>query len=245
MSITVSRDDESTSLPPPPTAHPAGQWMADPDGRHEFRYFVHGQPTDLVSDAGHESLDEHGEWRPDPTGRHELRYFVQGQPTLAVSNDGVQAVDATDVPRRRWRLVTALAAVIVVLAVVLVLTRSDLDDANRRLDRFEEEAAAAAAEEAARPDVEALASEAFEDFTSVLVTGDEASASVAILYPGLEETAALEGLLDDLGFSSAVMERMALTRALDGTQTAEGDHVNASWTYHPDDGLNVVFEVTD
>lgn len=53
---------------------------------------------------------------------------------------------------------------------------------------------------------------------------------------------ALELLLDDLGFSSAVYDRMSLTRALDGMQTARGDQVTVLWTYHPDDGLNVVFE---
>ena len=36
---------------------------------------------------------------------------------------------------------------------------------------------------------------------------------------------------------------MGQTRALDGTQRAEGKNVNVSWTYHPDDGLQIVFEV--
>ncbi len=58
------------------------------------------------------------------------------------------------------------------------------------------------------------------------------------------KAAGLIGYLDELGFSSAVAERMSKTRALDGTQTAEGNNCNVSWTYHPDDGLQMVFEAT-
>lgn len=56
----------------------------------------------------------------------------------------------------------------------------------------------------------------------------------------------LAGFLDELGFNgAAVVGRMENTRALDGTLTADGDGVRASWTYHPDDGLNLVVEVVD
>lgn len=55
----------------------------------------------------------------------------------------------------------------------------------------------------------------------------------------------LRELLDALGFNApATMERMGNTRAIDGTLEAEGDDVVASWTYHPDDGLRIVFEAT-
>lgn len=80
------------------TNHPEGEWRPDPDGLHEFRYFVHGEPTGLVSDSGEESLDDHGEWVPDPTGRHEFRYFVSGKPTSAVSDHGVHTVDRPPSP---------------------------------------------------------------------------------------------------------------------------------------------------
>jgi hypothetical protein len=42
---------------------------------------------------------------------------------------------------------------------------------------------------------------------------------------------------------AAVLQRISKTRALDGTQRAEGRNVNVSWTYHPDNGLGMVFEV--
>ena len=47
-------------------------------------------------------------------------------------------------------------------------------------------------------------------------------------------------LLAQVGVTGAVVERMDQTRALDGTQTAEWDDYSASWTYHPDDGLDIL-----
>ena len=35
---------------------------------------------------------------------------------------------------------------------------------------------------------------------------------------------------------------MSNTRAFDGTQEAEGKNSNVTWTCHPDDGLQMVFE---
>lgn len=54
---------------------------------------------------------------------------------------------------------------------------------------------------------------------------------------------AIEHVLDELGFSGAVYQRMNRTTALQGVQTAETDQYQASWTYHPDKGLEVLIEV--
>lgn len=43
-------------------------WRPDPTGRHEGRYFVAGQPTDLIRDGGAEALD--------PVGKTELEQVV-------------------------------------------------------------------------------------------------------------------------------------------------------------------------
>lgn len=47
-----------------PVGEPATGWRPDPTGRHEGRYFVGGQPTDLIRDGGVEALD--------PFGKHPL-----------------------------------------------------------------------------------------------------------------------------------------------------------------------------
>lgn len=46
-----------------------------------------------------------------------------------------------------------------------------------------------------------------------------------------------------LGMPQSVVARMDNTRALDGTQSASWNGFTATWTYHPDSGLDIV--VTD
>jgi len=62
---------------------------------------------------------------------------------------------------------------------------------------------------------------------------DDFSSSTAIKY--------VEQANIELGFSEALYTRMGKTRALDGTLTDENDKVKVSWTYHPDNGFNVVY----
>lgn len=49
-------------------------------------------------------------------------------------------------------------------------------------------------------------------------------------------------ILTELDVPQSVISRMDNTRALDGVQTAEWDGVTASWSYHPDDGLDMILE---
>lgn len=42
----------------------------------------------------------------------------------------------------------------------------------------------------------------------------------------------------------AVVSQIEHTRALDGRQQASWDGFEASWTYHPDDGLNLILRET-
>lgn len=115
-----------------PGGHAEGEWLPDATGGHQYRYFVHGQPTDFVSDSGVAAMDQHAEWRPDPAGRHQHRYFVRGQPTQAVSDNGVQSTDTLPLPAplsgtpplasagRKLVVGSALIAGLAVLALVVV-----------------------------------------------------------------------------------------------------------------------------
>ena len=47
-------------------------------------------------------------------------------------------------------------------------------------------------------------------------------------------------VLKALKITDAVTQMMESTRALDGTQKGAWGAINASWTYHPDDGLRVI-----
>ena len=58
------------------------------------------------------------------------------------------------------------------------------------------------------------------------------------------ETSDVYCIGEALGMPDSVTSRMGHTRALDGTQTADWDVFSVSWTYHPDDGLGVIFEYT-
>ena len=52
----------------------------------------------------------------------------------------------------------------------------------------------------------------------------------------------IERINKELGFSDALMEKMNTTTALQGKQTDSNDKYIVSWTYHPDHGLEVMYE---
>jgi hypothetical protein len=82
-------------------------------------------------------------------------------------------------------------------------------------------------------------------FDSAVVHGDADSISLTITeYASTGTWESLVSYLGDLGFSSATYDRMMRTRALDGTLAADGHNCNVTWTYHPDDGLQMIFETT-
>jgi len=47
---------------------------------------------------------------------------------------------------------------------------------------------------------------------------------------------------NELGLPDSVLQRMLTTRALDGTQNETYDKIRITWTYHPDNGLHVIYE---
>ncbi|MFJ2619212.1 hypothetical protein [Glutamicibacter sp. NPDC087344] len=49
-------------------------------------------------------------------------------------------------------------------------------------------------------------------------------------------------MLDELGVPEVTQQKMSRTRALDGTQRDTWDGLQASWSYHPDSGINILIE---
>ena len=49
-------------------------------------------------------------------------------------------------------------------------------------------------------------------------------------------------ILAELDVPDSVISQIDGTRALDGRQHASWDGISASWTYHPDDGLNMILQ---
>ncbi len=65
-----------------------------------------------------------------------------------------------------------------------------------------------------------------------------------MILPDTEENAlkAIKYANEELGFNGSVYSQMMNTTALMGRQSAENDKYRVSWTYHPDDGLEVTYE---
>ena len=70
------------------------------------------------------------------------------------------------------------------------------------------------------------------------------STLVSILAPTAQENAleAIRYANEELGFNGSVYSQMMKTTALMGRQSAENDKYKVSWTYHPDEGLEVTYE---
>lgn len=148
--------------------------------------------------------------------------------------------------------ILALSVAVVVVVALLVSARGSLADVRAerarlatQVTRFEKAEARREAADEAIPNLERVADAVSVDDSGIDYSGDADSLDVSISYPDDDAIAWLGALLDDLGFSPAVVDRIGHTRALDGTQDADGDHVTATWTYHPDNGLAVVFSTDD
>jgi hypothetical protein len=50
-------------------------------------------------------------------------------------------------------------------------------------------------------------------------------------------------VLEELDVPDSVVSKMDSTRSIDGRQTEDWDGIEANWTYHPDDGLDVILEL--
>ena len=57
-----------------------------------------------------------------------------------------------------------------------------------------------------------------------------------------DSCSAIEYCNKELGFTEAVFQRMIETTSLMGRQTADSSRYTVSWTYHPDRGLEVMYE---
>lgn len=71
-----------------------------------------------------------------------------------------------------------------------------------------------------------------EPLRSMLLSNHEEGALEAIRYAN-----------EALGFNGSVYSKMLETSALMGRQSEENDKYKVSWTFHPDDGLEVTYEI--
>jgi hypothetical protein len=137
---------------------------------------------------------------------------------------GARAVNAVGVNRGR---LTAVVVVTLAALALIAFVVSRAIGASRTSSAFEA-AKAECAEES--PHISLL-----DDGRGLSVAGEGSDAPGASIIE-------IVCVLDELNVPEAVVSCMDRTRALDGTQDATWGGVRASWTYHPDAGLNIVFE---
>jgi len=58
-----------------------------------------------------------------------------------------------------------------------------------------------------------------------------------------EAVTEIEVIHEKLGFPKSLEQKMRSTRALDGKQTDENDNYKVNWSYHPNRGLEVLYEL--
>ena len=61
-------------------------------------------------------------------------------------------------------------------------------------------------------------------------------------YYGADAMNSIEKINKKLGFSDSVYQKMLQTRSLDGRLSEANKKYTVSWTYHPDNGLEVIYE---
>ena len=114
-----------------------------------------------------------------------------------------------------------LLVLVSILAVALIATTTMWITTASTLSAMQSTEAARQRAAADVPDLRAVADRYFQGVASV--SGDANSVEITVReYDVIEAALPLRQLLTELGFSSAVINRMDSTRALDGTLNAEG-----------------------
>lgn len=85
------------------------------------------------------------------------------------------------------------------------------------------------------------------DPTGLGTTVADGKKTLVVNGAGKEDTAGVDVaaeacILGNLGATTAVLQHMDSTRALDGRQTDSWGGFKAAWTYHPDQGLDLVIQ---
>lgn len=136
--------------------------------------------------------------------------------------------------RRPGPLLATVVAAAVMVALVAIGYALGQSSTTEEVERSSAPARLADAKEACAP-------------RSAYVRVADEGASLIISGAGAEERTGasithLACVLAELDVPDAVVSQIEGTRALDGRQHASWDGLTASWTYHPDSGLNLILQ---
>lgn len=160
------------------------------------------------------------------------------------ADEGAVGVASVVAPRHRWLVPAVTAAAGLIVGAVMgagIASAVIAADAQAQVDA----AAAAAADakstlfaDAAKKCGAGSAVEIADDDHTLIVDGEGEDFGT-----GDVSFTQLDCLIDALGAPTADKRRMYETRSLDGRQEASWGELSVSWSYHPDDGLDLIFEL--
>ncbi len=130
-------------------------------------------------------------------------------------------------------IILGAVAILVVIAIIITIIAIP-----SRFERVKNEALKIAGQISSRGD------DNFTIDTYPYEDTNMSAALIAVLAPSDRRQAleAIQYVNEELGFNGALYDRMMSTTALMGRQSEENDKYKVSWTYHPDEGLEVTYE---
>jgi hypothetical protein len=155
---------------------------------------------------------------PEPSGAHlspDGKHYWDGQ--------AWQPIPAAESPRKR-RPVALFALGGVALAIVALVGYNAMANSETRLEAARFECSAGVLGDSGKT-------------MTLDMVGEDGPSS------GLYEFSDVACVLVELGVPDSVYEKMMSTTSLDGRQTDDWDGIEASWKYHPDNGLDIVLEL--
>jgi len=170
-----------------------------------------------------------------------------GSDNIEPARDSATEADAPPAeakPQTRWKIYAIVAGVAVILITVAVILAITITGA---VTSAQEEAAATAAESAR---LNLLSDAVGGCLLSPSVVQDEGRSAFLDnsgddFGSGDLTIAQVFCVLDGLDTPDAVINHMSQTRSLDGTQSDTWNDFSATWTYHPDNGLDIIIKLTD
>lgn len=179
------------------------------------------------------------EMTPDDTA---VPHANPNQPVATSTDEPVQSASPT--PRRAWLLPTIVGVAALVVGVVLgstitgVVTTAQQEAAEKAAaDSAEKAKSSLFADAAGKCGISQDVEIADQGRTLIVDGAGEDFGSGDVDFSGLD------CIIDALDTPAAVRELMYSTRSLDGRQVGEWDDISASWSYHPDNGLDIIFEL--
>lgn len=167
------------------------------------------------------------------------------QPTQSSQPEQGQAPAARNPTRLIWAASAGLAVAIIAAGLVGFTLGRSSGERNAVEAAASASSSAAAASEAAK---QTRLKEAYDgcaklDTGNTMALNDGGKTIVIDTRSEYGSTAGMDCVLRALGTSESIQAQMGRTTAMMGVQDAESDGIEYSWSYHPDNGVDLV--ITD